>query len=215
MKILVNKAHFPVTVLGPGTRVGIWLQGCTIRCQGCISRDTWPARPDSAIEVADLLDWVRGLSSTQVDGVTISGGEPFDQPAALLELLTGLSAWRAELDHPADLLAYSGRPMKQLRTGFADVLSLLDAVVPEPFVQGAPTNQALRGSANQHVVPLTSLGHHRYTGTSLDDQRAQIQLEVDHETIWFIGIPRQGDMARMTERAAEAGITWKRTSWLT
>lgn len=215
MRILLNKAHFPVTVLGPGTRVGLWLQGCTIRCRGCISRDTWPANPETAVDVAEVLAWVRGLPADRVDGVTLSGGEPFDQPEALAELLRGLDEWRRESGRPVDLLAYSGRPLVELRAGFGDLLGLFDAVVPEPFVQGAPTDEALRGSANQSVVPLTALGRERYTGTGLAEQRGRVQVDVDDETIWFIGIPRQGDMRRLEKQAAAAGITWKRTSWLT
>ena len=40
-QIGLNRVHFPVTALGPGRRVGIWLQGCSIRCPGCMSLDTW------------------------------------------------------------------------------------------------------------------------------------------------------------------------------
>ncbi len=214
MRILLNKAHFPVTVLGPGRRVGLWLQGCTIRCRGCISRDTWPADPATAVEVDDVLEWVRGLPPDDVDGVTVSGGEPFDQPEALGALLAGLDDWRRGLGRPVDLLAYSGRPLAELRARFAGLLGLLDAVVPEPFVQAAPTDEALRGSANQQVVALTPLARDRYTA-ALAAQRSAIQVDVDDETIWFIGIPRQGDLRRMKEQAASAGITWKRTSWLT
>ena len=49
MKIAINKAHFPVTVLGPGRRIGIWLQGCSIHCKGCVSQDTWAADPGRTV----------------------------------------------------------------------------------------------------------------------------------------------------------------------
>ena len=219
MRLLLNKAHFPVTVLGPGTRVGLWFQGCTIRCRGCISRDTWTAADASAVEVESVLEWVRSLPSDRVDGVTISGGEPFDQPAALAALLTGLREWRESEPRPVDLLAYSGRAWAALQETFPEVLAMLDAVVPEPFVQGAPTDAPLRGSANQLVVALSDLGRERYSANGDDDvlgaQRARIQVEVDDQSVWFIGIPRQGDMRRMTQQAAAAGIGLRRTSWLT
>ncbi|WP_461325238.1 4Fe-4S cluster-binding domain-containing protein [Bradyrhizobium diazoefficiens] len=41
IRISVSRIHFPVTTLGPGRRLGIWFQGCSIRCPGCISMDTW------------------------------------------------------------------------------------------------------------------------------------------------------------------------------
>src|SRR6185503_5851184 len=70
----LSRLHYPLTELGPGRRAGVWFQGCTIRCPGCMSVDTWPRRPERAVPVAEVLGWLAGLGP--VDGVTISGGEP-------------------------------------------------------------------------------------------------------------------------------------------
>jgi anaerobic ribonucleoside-triphosphate reductase activating protein len=85
----LNKAHWPVTVLGPGRRIGLWVQGCTIGCRGCVSQDTWPRDPRKRIAVPELLDWCRRTAKDGPDGITISGGEPFEQPAGLRALLDG------------------------------------------------------------------------------------------------------------------------------
>lgn len=217
MKILINKLHFPVEVLGPGRRVGIWMQGCTIRCFGCISRDTWPADPRYGVDVGDVLSWVAGLQPGQVDGITISGGEPFEQPDALQFMLEGLHSWRSGSDREIDILAYSGHALSELQSSHAPILEMLDAVVPEPFKHGAPTDLPLRGSANQHVVALSRLGRARYTGEALSqlvEQRHRVQLEVDDESIWMIGIPEQGAMRRVQDQAARLGIEMRRPSWL-
>jgi anaerobic ribonucleoside-triphosphate reductase activating protein len=71
--------HFPVTTLGPGRRVGVWLQGCSIRCQGCISVDTWIK--DRGITTVDEVVTALQLWLSRADGITVSGGEPFDQTA--------------------------------------------------------------------------------------------------------------------------------------
>ena len=55
MNILVNKAHYPVSVLGHGKRIGIWLQGCSIRCRSCCSLDTWEFEADRGMDVATLV----------------------------------------------------------------------------------------------------------------------------------------------------------------
>lgn len=217
MSMLVNKLHYPVTVLGPGRRVGLWLQGCTIHCFGCISRDTWAAKPESAVEVGDIIAWIEALPAAEIDGITISGGEPLDQPEALLELLVGLNVWRAGLNHAVDILCYSGRGWEEVQRDFKAQLALIDAIVPEPFIQGEPTEEALRGSNNQRVIALTDLGRERYSDERLADlalQRGGVQLDVDNETIWLIGIPAQGDMTKLRDAAAEAGISIKRPSWL-
>ena len=217
MTLLLNKAHFPVEVLGHGRRVGLWLQGCTIRCFGCISRDTWVADPNTAIEVDEVIAWISALPAGQVDGITISGGEPFDQSEALGDLLAAIDVWRVTQPQSIDVLCYSGRHIAQLKSDFAPLLARLDAVVPEPFVQGAPTILPLRGSANQSIVPLSPLGIARYSGDALDAlaaQRERIQVEVDGDTIWFIGIPEQGVMTQVRKQASDAGITIRRPSWL-
>src|SRR5919197_588417 len=90
--LLLAKAHYPVTTLGPGTRAGLWTQGCTIGCVGCLSRDTWHPDPRTAVPVGTVLGWLASLPGP-VDGVTISGGEPFQQPDALAALLHGIREW--------------------------------------------------------------------------------------------------------------------------
>ena len=54
MLIAINKAHYPVTVLGPGQRIGIWFQGCRIHCPGCVSQDTWAADPGKRMPLHEL-----------------------------------------------------------------------------------------------------------------------------------------------------------------
>src|SRR4051812_41543155 len=100
MHIRLNKAHFPVSSLGPGRRIGIWFQGCSIGCPGCISQDTWEADESSLVDLTVVLDWCRHQIQGCPEGVTISGGEPFEQAAALVTLLDGLSVWRQEAKLP-------------------------------------------------------------------------------------------------------------------
>ena len=68
----------------------MWFQGCSIRCRGCVSRDTWEFRGDAWVEVDRLVAWIHSLDRDRLDGVTVSGGEPFDQPDALAALLDGI-----------------------------------------------------------------------------------------------------------------------------
>jgi anaerobic ribonucleoside-triphosphate reductase activating protein len=216
MNLLLNKAHYPVTVLGPGRRVGLWTQGCWIRCEGCLSLDTWPAIEDRAVSIDAVMEWVGTLPADEIDGVTISGGEPFDQPEALLALLEALAEWRAGIDRPIDVLCYSGRDSESVQRDFAPQLALLDAVVTEPFVKDLASDTALRGSSNQRVIPLTPLGRSRYGEeqlAALSIQRHQLQYDVAGEAMWFIGIPREGDLARLRAAAASDGVAMRRPSW--
>src|SRR5574338_1710876 len=89
MDVAISRIHFPVTALGPGRRIGLWFQGCSIRCPGCISVDTWEAGL-GLVPLAEVIGRIAALAP-QADGLSVSGGEPFDQPGALTQILT---AWR-------------------------------------------------------------------------------------------------------------------------
>ena len=79
--IRLSRVHFPVTALGPGTRLGIWVQGCHLACPGCMSRDTWDAPGGSRQSIADLADIWRQARELGATGLTISGGRAAEQAA--------------------------------------------------------------------------------------------------------------------------------------
>lgn len=212
-RLQLNKAHYPVTVLGPGRRLGLWLQGCSIRCRGCVSQDTWERDPARALPVAELLAWCRSTAA-DLEGVTISGGEPFDQPQGLLALLKGLDAWRKASGRDFDILCYSGYPLATLQARHAKLLALLDALIPEPYADGLPLGKAWRGSANQALVPLSELGRQRYAPwLDADPDGKRIQLAVEGGRIWLIGIPARDDMAQLEALCAARGLTLDSVSW--
>lgn len=202
MQITINKLHFPVTTLGYGRRVGIWTQGCSIHCPGCVSRDTWDAEPRHRIALDELLAGCAGWLA-EADGVTISGGEPFDQPDALRELLKLLRVRQA-----GDLLVFSGYPHERLFAEHADILTLADVLISEPFVAQAGQTLALRGSDNQRVFLLTPLARKRYP-TDLDqrawDPQRRIDLMLEGDDIWMAGIPEPGAMAKLREKLRALG----------
>ena len=219
MNIRLNKAHFPVTTLGYGRRLGIWVQGCGIGCKGCVSRDTWNADGGWEVDVAEVLDWCEARRTEVIDGITISGGEPFEQPQALRELLGALGAWREPLDRPFDILCYSGLPLRRIERRHPDILALLDVLIPEPYVAKRSdarrdARTRWRGSSNQPLVPLTPLGRQRYADEARCTEEApRLQVSVEHGAVWFIGIPGPGDMDRMEQRARARGVVLREVSW--
>ena len=207
------KAHYPVTALGPGTRAGIWTQGCTIGCAGCIAHDTWAADPATEADVAVVVSWLASLPGP-VDGVTISGGEPFQQPAALGELLTGIHCWRGGRD--IDILIYSGYPLSRLQRAAwsARLLALCDAVVAGPYVRARNTGLRWRGSANQQIVPLSTLGARRYpAGAGQPGAAPKLQVSVQGDRTYLIGIPHSGDLDRLAGQLARSGVRVGNVSW--
>lgn len=215
----VNRLHFPVTVLGPGRRVGVWFQGCSLGCAGCLSRDTWdaaggrPSTVDSVVEAVIALVDRGGL-----DGVTVSGGEPFEQPGALLELVRRLRVELAPLAprDGIDVLCYSGLRESDLRRRFPHVLAELDLLVPEPYVARSAPGGRWRGSDNQQLVTLSDLGRSRLAAAPADlaePSRPELQVAVDDHDVWIVGIPRPGDLARLEAALAERGVRIGQASW--
>ena len=214
MKIFVNKIHCPVTVLGYGRRIGIWFQGCGIHCAGCLSRDTWQQTQEYETTVEEVLSICDSMSVDGIDGITITGGERFDQPDALGALLHGLVEMRGRRGDSLDLLVYSGRPLRLLLREFESVLSFVDAIIAEPFIAAQAPGMRWRGSANQTITRLTELGERRYGATAPCALRTDgFQLAVDNNVVWLIGIPGPGDMQEIERAAERRGLKLGEASW--
>ncbi|HEX8094501.1 4Fe-4S cluster-binding domain-containing protein [Jatrophihabitans sp.] len=205
----LNRLHFPVTVLGPGRRAGIWFQGCSIGCAGCMSLDTWADRGIEKVPVGAVLDWLESLPGGGADGVTISGGEPTEQPEALRALLDGLAAWRAGTGR--DVLLFTGREPAWVRGAGAAVVRGADAVVAGPFVAAEAGTTPLRGSDNQELVVLTERGRQAYDDLS-GFRREAVQLGADATGLWLIGIPMPGGLAAFDSGRPAPGRK-ERRSW--
>lgn len=198
--VSISRIHFPVTTLGPGRRLGIWFQGCSIRCAGCISADTWKSglyATDTESLLANIREW-----SLEADGLTVSGGEPFEQPEALEVILR---AWRRM--STSDVLVFTGYEFHEIEPWVRRCPGLIDAVMVGPFVSGAPQTKALRGSDNQSLHALTELGRKfvQYERRSVaEDRRLDVMFDSDGSA-WFAGIPAQHDFARLQQALASAG----------
>ena len=202
MNVSISRVHFPVTALGPGRRVGVWFQGCSIRCPGCISVDTWA--PDlGAMRTDDLIAHVSGLAE-DADGLTVSGGEPFDQPLALAELLT---AWRSASSQ--SIFVYTGREIDDISGWLVEHPGLIDAIMTGPFRSDVSQTLALRGSDNQTLHVLTDLGAKlsECDRRILTNDRKLDVLFDDMGNAWFAGVPARGEFRRLRKLLESEGHT--------
>ncbi|WMY10913.1 4Fe-4S single cluster domain-containing protein [Paraburkholderia phenoliruptrix] len=201
MNIQLSRLHFPVTSLGPGQRIGIWFQGCSIRCPGCISADTWSATGgDTTLE--RVLEQVRAWLP-HADGFTISGGEPFDQPDALVALIRALREMSS-----GDILVYSGHPIESLAGVLVQAEGWIDALITDPFEIDAPHTRPLRGSDNQRLHLLTELGREMFSqyerGLRENDKSLDVMFDEDG-SVWFAGIPSRNDFQRLRDLLTDQG----------
>ena len=137
---------------GPGLRTAIWLQGCSIGCHGCINPHLWSFQGGQEVNIEHLADEILGLD---VEGITLLGGEPFDQAAECYELS------RRVRDGGKGVVTFSGytyeKLLKEERSDWASLLSVTDLLVDGPYESELPEeDRAWVGSTNQRFLNLTN-----------------------------------------------------------
>ena len=142
---------------GPGYRLVVFAQGCPHHCPGCQNPDTHSFSGGYESDVGRIMQAVQ--KNPLLSGVTFSGGEPFCQPEAFLELARAVHATGL------NVMCYTGYTFEQLCAGRAEhpawepLLKEIDILVDGPFVL-AEKSLALRfrGSKNQRIIdPVQSL----------------------------------------------------------
>jgi len=139
---------------GPGVRAVIWVQGCTIGCRGCYSGFTHPHKKVNLVPPSELVTWVTNIDG--IEGITLSGGEPFEQAEAVLQLLNGVKAIRPELSffifsgYEQNFLAQSTNP------NIKQIMAQIDILSSGPFISELYDESLLwRGSSNQELVYIS------------------------------------------------------------
>jgi anaerobic ribonucleoside-triphosphate reductase activating protein len=190
----VAETHSAVTVLGPGSRFVVWVQGCGIGCRECVSPQWISFTGGRSLPVARLAARV---VSEAVDGLTLSGGEPFAQAASLADLIERV---RAERD--LSVLSYSGYTFEHLRAhGTLEqhrLLDQLDILVDGPFLPHRQGSLLWRGSANQRIHLLTD--RHVDVVDHLDRSVGlQFEVGIDRSVRW-VGVPPVPQFRQRLER---------------
>jgi len=141
----------PSYVDGPGARTVVRVQGCSIHCPGCQNQCLWPADGGMEFDEGVLADL---LTESRLP-ITITGGEPFDQPGALVFLLTLV---RAQCPN-RHIVVYTGYAFEQLvqshRYAVLEALAQIDVLVDGPYVEALDHDGLqYRGSSNQRVIDM-------------------------------------------------------------
>lgn len=197
---LVRLVHAPVETLGPGRRIGVWFQGCSIGCEGCIAPENQPFDASFEMPLEALLERIARFlqDDPAIDGVTVSGGEPFDQPEALAMLVEGCRSLGVD-----DILVYSGYVKEFLLKEHPGIASSLAALVDGPFIARARTEAAWKGSENQTLTVFDPKYAERYAVWSTLT-KGRLQTARDERGLYLIGIPRQEDVPALLSRVRSA-----------
>ena len=141
---------------GPGIRFTIFTQGCPHQCEGCHNHETWSFEGGEFITTDELFEQI--TRDPLLDGVTYSGGEPFMQCEALVELSDRIRAFKG---FPLNIMSYTGFTFEELvdqanmENGYMELLKRLDWLVDGRFVLAKRTLELpFRGSSNQRYIDV-------------------------------------------------------------
>ena len=174
--------------LGPGVRAVVWFQGCSLSCRGCMAESMNRSPPRLVTSANRLAAWC--ISRTGIEGITLTGGDPFDQPLAALA--TFLHAVRGRSD--LSIMAFTGRTLEQLRRSSdpaaKSCLAAIDILVDGPYVEDLNDGTGWRGSTNQIVHVL---GDRARGVESISTAKRRLEILVSADGLVSVtGIPRRG-----------------------
>lgn len=172
---------------GPGRRTAIWVQGCSIRCRGCINPHLFDVNGGNDVEIASIVD--EAVRSGD-EGVTLLGGEPFDQASACAQFA------RACKDAGLGVICFTGYEHETLTTPDAtDLLAHVDLLVDGPYIaREAEHTRALVGSTNQRFIHLTP----RYSAYDPTSSRNRLELRLnDDGTVDAAGFLKSRQVTRL------------------
>jgi anaerobic ribonucleoside-triphosphate reductase activating protein len=179
-----------VSVLGPGQRAVVWVQGCRFACKNCIVPDSWDETAGELVTVAELTDWI--LAQPGIEGVTFSGGEPMLQAEALSHLVECVRN-RSNLG----VVCYTGYRLEYLQQQGTSAqqafLQQIDLLIDGVYLEQQHGDLLWRGSANQRLLPLSER-YQTLISNLLDRGDRSVGLEFFMEEtgeVGFVGVPNQ------------------------
>ncbi len=144
-------------VNGPGARAVLWVQGCGRRCPGCFNPEFLPIEGGLNVTTDEVARWIEEAGRSEngpIDGVTFSGGEPFDQALALAVVA------RSVRERGLGVLVFTGHPWADLKSGsgpgWTELVAASDLLVAGPYQRESAGAHPLLASGNQELIHVTS-----------------------------------------------------------
>lgn len=141
----INRIVDKTKVEGPGVRCCIWLQGCSRHCDGCFAKETWSHEKKQLISVEGLYE--RIMENPEIEGITVLGGEPFEQASEISKLLKKISP-------SLSVIVFTGYTLSELidlhRPEINEILDSIDVLIDGAYIEGKRDfSVPMIGSSNQ------------------------------------------------------------------
>ena len=194
----IARILYPIQSLGPGNRLCIWVCGCSRRCYRCTNPELQYADPEKEVDLELLLDLITP-QLREADGVTISGGEPFDQTEELARLVDAIG------EYTNDILIFTGHTYQALTArdcpATDHVLGSIAVLIDGEYIDEQNNGDTLRGSSNQRIHYLSSHIRQRYE-PYLKAGRT-VQNVATASGVFSIGIHNRGFLSELQDSLQE------------
>ena len=174
----LDRVIYPVTALGPGNRVAIWTVGCNRKCEGCANPELWNRHPEQYITADKLAEYLNAMKDKGIDGITLTGGEPFYQADEIITMLDKLS-------FEAEVMAFSGYKLEEIMADptMKKLLDRIDVLIDGEYIEKLNDGvSALRGSTNQTIHFLNPDVKDRYMEYMAEGRKIQ-NFMYDYKTV--------------------------------
>lgn len=196
----VARILYPVRVLGPGRRIGIWFCGCLHKCPGCSNPELWSFQERYNTSLQTIVNLIYQIYKTHsIDGFTLTGGDPFYQPEALRLLLPQLK----KISN--DILVYTGYDYEPLTHQYPDLMAQIGVLIDGKYIEDQNIGLPLRGSDNQRIIILNDVLSPKYTHY-VNSVSNQIQNFTTHDGVISVGIHRPGYNTQIDSLLQQKGL---------
>jgi len=138
-------------VNGPGDRFTLWTQGCSKGCVNCFNPETWNNKNNIILSPLEIFEYIKELD---IDGVTITGGDPFEQEEDLLLLLKLLDT----LSLSKGVIVFSGFTYDEIRENKIreECCDYIDVLIDGRYEEENRVTDSFKGSSNQNIIYFSS-----------------------------------------------------------
>lgn len=136
---------------GEGIRKVIFAQGCKHHCKGCFNPDTHDFNGGYECDTEKIIERIN--NDYMIDGVTFSGGDPFEQAEAFAHIAKNVNK-------DLTIWCYTGYTLQQIidnidRPGWKELITNIDVLVDGKFEEDKKDrNLKYKGSSNQNIIEL-------------------------------------------------------------
>lgn len=173
MDIRIN-SYIPITkVEGVGARFAIWVQGCSIRCEGCANSHMWNFDGGTSYKICEFIEIIKSYKD-RIEGITWLGGEPTEQ----IQAITKISKVVQEIG--LSVILFTGYKYSNLKENkdFQTLIKYVDILIDGEYEQEKTDySRAWVGSSNQNYYFLTD----KYNKSVISEYKNKIEVRITSE----------------------------------